>query len=273
MSLFARGISSRLTNTFPFGSAVASRESRYCRVVWSMPLPFYAVVCGLIHIFRYLSNILVRDCAVVRNAPPYGYQSVLSTFSTPSRQASWVFFAVACFASLVSLSLKADAAESLNQAGTAQSRKRCLGLFALGAAARLDIKCCDVQGVRPSISSTRTRCRGRFSPPWLRTRRPSLRYRSGLLYVIVDCKIIGDSMISSFVTLPRPLFWTSRHPDLQQGVIHCVSLFLLICFIDPKMGNKLNCPSRTGDGERYCRQYRKRRNSDVRNIDASVACG
>lgn len=69
MSLFARGISSRLTNAFPLGSAVASRESRYCRVVWSMTLPFYAVVCGLIHIFRYLSNILVRDWAVSRNAP------------------------------------------------------------------------------------------------------------------------------------------------------------------------------------------------------------
>ena len=69
MSLFARGISSRLTNAFPFGSAVASRESRYCRVVWSMSLPFYAVVYGPIHIFHCLSNIFVRDCAVVRNAP------------------------------------------------------------------------------------------------------------------------------------------------------------------------------------------------------------
>lgn len=49
-----------------------------------------------------------------------------------------MFFAVACFASLVSLSLMADAAESLNQAGTAQSRERCLGLFALGVAGRLD---------------------------------------------------------------------------------------------------------------------------------------
>ena len=270
--MFARGISSRLTNAFPFGSAVASRESRYCRVVWSMPLPFYAVVCGLIHIFRYLSNILVRDCAVVRNAPPMAInpcyqlsrlrQDRLHGCSLPSRALP-----------LVSLSLMADAAESLNQAGTAQSRERSLGLFALGAAARLDIKHCDVQGVRPSISSTRTCCRGRFSPPWLRTRRPSLRYRSGLLYVIVDCKIIGDSMISSFVALPRPLFWTSRPPDLQQGVIHCVSLFLLICLICLKMGNNLPCPSRIGDGVRYCRQYRKRRNSDVRNIDTSVACG
>jgi len=50
-----------------------------------------------------------------------------------------VFFAVVCFASLVSLSLMADAVESLNQAGTAQSRERCLGLFALGVAARLDV--------------------------------------------------------------------------------------------------------------------------------------
>lgn len=50
-----------------------------------------------------------------------------------------MFFAVVCFASLVSLSLMADAAESLNQAGAAQSRERCLGLFALGVAARLDV--------------------------------------------------------------------------------------------------------------------------------------
>lgn len=69
MSLFARGISSRLTNAFPFGSAVARRESRYWRVVESMSLPFYVVVYVSIHIFRCLSNILVRDCAVVRNAP------------------------------------------------------------------------------------------------------------------------------------------------------------------------------------------------------------
>lgn len=144
--------------------------------------------CRLVHAFAFLCCGLWTDSYIPvfvkhprarlrggAKCAPYGYQSVLSTFSTPSRQASWVFFAVACFASLVSLSLMADAAESLNQAGTAQSRERFLGLFALGAAARLDIKHCDVQGVRPSISSTRTCCRGRFSPPWLQTRRPSLR--------------------------------------------------------------------------------------------------
>lgn len=77
------------------------------------------------------------------------------------------------------------------------------------------------------------------------------------------------------VALLCSLFWTSTHPDLQQGVIHCVSLFLLICLIDQRMGNKANCPSRIGDGVRYCCQYSKRRNrnSDVRNIDTSVACG
>lgn len=53
----------------------------------------------------------------------------------------------------------------------------------------------------------------------------------------------------------------------------CMSLFLISCLIKARMGNKTCCPSRFGDGVRYCRQYRKRRNSDVRNIDASVACG
>ncbi len=117
MSLFARGISSRLTNAFPFGSAVASRESRYCRVVWSMSLPFYVVVYGPNHIFHCLSNILARDCAVVRNAPLWLSIRDIN-FSTPSRQTSWVLFAVVCFVSLFSLSLMADVAESLNQAGT-----------------------------------------------------------------------------------------------------------------------------------------------------------
>lgn len=139
MSLFARGISSRLTNAIPFGSAVASRESRYCRVVWFMSFLSMLWFMGR---FIYSTVCQTSSCGIRwrREMRPYGCRPVLSAFSTPSRQASWVFFAVVCFASLVSLSLMADAAESLNQAGAAQSRERCLGLFVLGVAARLDVR-------------------------------------------------------------------------------------------------------------------------------------
>ena len=50
-----------------------------------------------------------------------------------------MFFAIVCFASLVSISLMADVAESLTQAGTAKHRTRYLGFFARGIVARLDI--------------------------------------------------------------------------------------------------------------------------------------
>lgn len=45
-----------------------------------------------------------------------------------------------CFASLVSMSLMTDVAESFNQAGTAKYRTRYLGFFARGIVARLDIR-------------------------------------------------------------------------------------------------------------------------------------
>lgn len=54
-----------------------------------------------------------------------------------------------------------------------------------------------------------------------------------------------------------------------------MSRFLITCLSKARLGNKDSCPSRIGDGVRYCCQYSKRRNrnSDVRNIDTSVACG
>lgn len=138
MSLFARGISSRLTNAFPFGSAVASRESRNCRVVWSMSLPFYVVVYGPLHIFHCLSNILVRDFAAVRNAPVW--LSIRAINFLDSVKIG--FMGVLCHRVLClfsSISLMADVAESFTQAGTAKHRTRYLGFFARGIVARLDI--------------------------------------------------------------------------------------------------------------------------------------
>lgn len=177
MSLFARGISSRLTNAIPFGSAVASRESRYCRVVWFMSFLSMLWFMGR---FIYSTVCQTSSCGIRwrREMRPYGCQPVLSAFSTPSRQASWVFFAVVCFASLVSLSLMADVVEILNQAGTARHRARHLGLFARGVVARLAIRRYGAWVVRLSILSAWTRCcRGRFSQPWLRAWRPSPQYR------------------------------------------------------------------------------------------------
>lgn len=69
---------------------------------------------------------------------------------------------------------------------------------------------------------------------------------------------------------PKPAL---RHLGKRQVTISSMSLFLIACLIKARMGNKAICPSRTGDGVRYCRQYSKRRNSDVRHIDTSVACG
>lgn len=65
----------------------------------------------------------------------------------------------------------------------------------------------------------------------------------------------------------------SRQLGVYQGAVNCMGRFLIDCLSKARMGNKADCPSRVGDGVRYCRQYRKRRNSDVRNIDTSVACG
>ena len=67
----------------------------------------------------------------------------------------------------------------------------------------------------------------------------------------------------------------SRQLGVHQGTVNCISRFLITCLSKARMGNKNPCLSRVGDGVRYCRQYSKRRNrnSDVRNIDASVACG
>lgn len=65
----------------------------------------------------------------------------------------------------------------------------------------------------------------------------------------------------------------SRQFGVYQGAVNFMSRFLITCLSKARMGNKVLCPSRIGDGVRYCRQYRKRRNSDVRNIDTSVACG
>lgn len=194
--MFARGISSRLTNAFPFGSAVASRESRYCRVVWSMSLPFYVVVYGPNHIFHCLSNILVRDCAVVRNAPLWLSIRDINFLDSVKTD----FMGTFCRRVLrLSIFFVADGRcrRKPQSSWHAQSRERCLGLFALGVAARLDIKRCDVQGVCPSISSTRTHCcRGRFSQLWLRARQTSLQYRSVPLCAMVDSKCTGESMNS-----------------------------------------------------------------------------
>lgn len=81
---------------------------RYLSMLWFMGRIIYSTVC------QTSSREIARLCEM----RPYGCQSVISTFSTPSRQTSWVLFAVVCFVSLFSLSLMADVAESLNQAGT-----------------------------------------------------------------------------------------------------------------------------------------------------------
>ena len=71
---------------------------RCLSMLWFMGRFIYSTVCQ------------TSSCEISRRCEmrPYGCQPVLSAFSTPSRQASWVFFAVVCFASLVSISLIVD---------------------------------------------------------------------------------------------------------------------------------------------------------------------
>ena len=161
----------------------------------------------------------------------------------------------------------------LVRAGAAWHRERHFGLHALGVAVRCDTWLCGAQGT-PTLDFERSGCvladdsLARVSGLTL------LDSASNQISARVDSDGIGDPRISSPVVMSlRSLFWALRHLVMYRRDVHCMSLFLITCLIKARMGDKSLFPSRAGDGIRYCRQYRKRRNSDVRNIDTSVACG
>ena len=79
-----------------------------------MSFPFYVVVNAPNHIFHCLSNILVRDWVVSRNAPLW-LPTRATSFVDSAKTGLWAFPAVAGFAPSVSMSLMniSDAIEKI----------------------------------------------------------------------------------------------------------------------------------------------------------------